>query len=85
MPSAVQIHDELVARNREQRKVILGEEPGADFCASPDRARGGAGEPSRDFDDVLEAIASYLRPDDVLLDVGGGAGRLGLALARCCS
>ena len=84
MPSAVQIHDELVARYRDQRRVILGEEPGVDFCASPERARGSAGEPYRDFDPILEAISSYLLPDDVLLDVGGGSGRLGLALARCC-
>jgi hypothetical protein len=82
--NAVQVHDELVARSREQRRAFVGEEPGADFCASPDRARGSAGDPKRDFDDILEAIASYLRPDDVLLDVGGGSGRLGLALARCC-
>jgi hypothetical protein len=85
MPSAVQIHDELVARNREQRLLTLGEEPGVDFCPSPDRARGSAGEPHRDFDPILEAIASYLGLGDVLLDVGGGAGRLGLALARCCN
>ena len=84
MPSAVQIYDELVARNRQQRERILREKPGVDFCPSPKTARGSAGEPHRDFDPIQEAIASYLLPDDVLLDVGGGSGRLGLALARCC-
>jgi hypothetical protein len=29
-------------------------------------------------------VASFLRPDDVLLDVGGGAGRLSLPLASRC-
>jgi len=41
MPSAIQIHDELVARYRDQRKALLDEEPGVDFCASPER-RGAA-------------------------------------------
>ena len=32
----------------------------------------------------LSAIAAYVEPDDVLLDVGGGAGRLSLPLASRC-
>ena len=32
----------------------------------------------------LEVIASYIRHDDVLLDVGGGAGRVSLPLALRC-
>ena len=35
-------------------------------------------DPDRD----LEVIASYLRPDDVFIDVGGGAGRVCLPLAQ---
>jgi SAM-dependent methyltransferase len=85
MPSAVQIHDELVARSREQRLLILGEEPGVDYWSRPDEGNRNAGDPHRELDPILEAIASYLRPDDVLLDVGGGAGRLALALARGCN
>jgi SAM-dependent methyltransferase len=84
MPSAVQNHDELVARSREQRLLILAEEPGVDYWSRPDEANRNAGDPHRQFDPIEEAISSYLRPDDVLLDVGGGAGRLALALARCC-
>lgn len=41
-------------------------------------------DPRRSLDAQLAAIAAYLRPDDVVLDVGGGAGRLGLALAGRC-
>ena len=38
-------------------------------------------DPHREWDQSLHAIAGYLRPSDVLLDVGGGAGRISLALA----
>lgn len=38
-------------------------------------------DPHRTWDKNLEAIAGYLRPEDVLLDVGGGAGRVSLPLA----
>ena len=38
-------------------------------------------DPRRPWGDNLTAIAGYLRPDDRLVDVGGGAGRVSLALA----
>jgi hypothetical protein len=41
-------------------------------------------DPQRPFDALLNTVASYLTPDDTLLDVGGGAGRLCLPLASCC-
>src|SRR5262249_42440042 len=41
-------------------------------------------DPGRDRTATLEALAAYLEPDDVLVDVGGGAGRLGLPLAARC-
>lgn len=40
-------------------------------------------DPSRPKDANLSALAAYLEPSDVLLDVGGGAGRVSLALADC--
>ncbi len=57
--------------------------PGADdrWSASATRFRL---DPRRERDPLLEALASYLEPSDVLLDVGGGAGRLGLPLAGLC-
>jgi 16S rRNA A1518/A1519 N6-dimethyltransferase RsmA/KsgA/DIM1 with predicted DNA glycosylase/AP lyase activity len=41
-------------------------------------------DPRRPLDANLEVIAAYVRPDDVLIDVGGGAGRLSLPLASRC-
>ena len=65
-----------------QRARILGNPP-ADRWSGP-RARGFRQDPRRSLDPNLAAIASYIQPDDVLVDVGGGAGRYGLPLALRC-
>lgn len=62
-----------------QRARVLGNPP-ADRWSGP-RARGFRQDPRRPLDPNLAAIAAYLSPDDVLVDVGGGAGRYGLPLA----
>lgn len=41
-------------------------------------------DPKRDLDPNLAALASYVEPADSVLDVGGGAGRIGLPLALRC-
>jgi SAM-dependent methyltransferase len=41
-------------------------------------------DPTRPLDPNLEAIASHIQPGDVVLDVGGGAGRVSLPLASRC-
>jgi len=41
-------------------------------------------DPRRDLDPNTRAIAEYLQPGDALVDVGGGAGRVCLPLARRC-
>ena len=41
-------------------------------------------DPHREPNRNLAIIASYLRPDDVVVDVGGGAGRVCLPLALRC-
>src|SRR3989475_327892 len=41
-------------------------------------------DPHRPLDANLTVLASYTRPEDVLLDVGGGAGRVALPLALRC-
>ena len=38
-------------------------------------------DPHREWDENLRALAGYLEPTDILLDVGGGAGRVSLPLA----
>jgi hypothetical protein len=41
-------------------------------------------DPKRELDPFLEKLASYLTPSDVLVDVGGGAGRNSLPMASRC-
>ena len=41
-------------------------------------------DPRRELDRNLDIIASYVKSDDVVVDVGGGAGRVGLPLALRC-
>lgn len=41
-------------------------------------------DPRRPLTPNLEAIAQYLQPGDVFVDVGGGAGRVGLPMALRC-
>jgi len=41
-------------------------------------------DPHRQLDANMEAIASYVQPEDTLVDVGGGAGRVCLPLALRC-
>lgn len=80
MPTAAEAHDRMVAAYDEQRARVLGHRPDADVWSGRTAARF-RDNPRRQLEPVLEKIASYLRPDDVLIDVGGGAGRLGLPLA----
>ena len=57
---------------------------------SPDDPWGGPvarrfrADPHRTLDANLAVLASYIRPEDVFLDVGGGAGRVALPLALRC-
>jgi len=66
-----------------QRDRLYGEQ-------LPDDAWGGETaqrfryDPHRTLDANLEAIVSYVRREDVLIDVGGGAGRVSLPLALRC-
>ena len=41
-------------------------------------------DPRRDLDANHRIVAEYIRPEDVVLDVGGGAGRVSLPLALRC-
>jgi hypothetical protein len=47
-------------------------------------AQGFRADPHRPLDPLLTAISSYVEATDVLVDVGGGAGRLSLPMASRC-
>jgi SAM-dependent methyltransferase len=68
-----------------QRTRFRGPQPEGDLFGglSPEHPLMVA-DPNRPLDQNLQVLAGYLRPDDVVIDVGGGAGRTGLALARLC-
>ena len=71
-------HDAVAA----QQSRIFGPEPPGD----PWGAEAGffRMDPNRDPEPNLQIISSHLRPEDVLVDVGGGAGRVCLPMARHC-
>jgi SAM-dependent methyltransferase len=68
-----------------QRTRLRGPQPPGDLFAglSPDHPLIKA-DPRRPHDQNLAAIAAYIEPDDVIVDVGGGAGRMSLPLALRC-
>lgn len=79
----VENYASLVRASEDQRGRLRGDRPGSDrWTALAQRFRE---DPRRSLDDNLSVIASFLEPTDVLLDVGGGAGRYSLPLARLCA
>jgi hypothetical protein len=68
-----------------QRTRLRGPQPPGDLFAGlrPDHPLIKA-DPRRPLDPNLEIIASYVEPDDVIVDAGGGAGRVLLPLALHC-
>ena len=72
----------MVAAAAEQRRRVRGSGGGFeqwDRAAARFRA-----DPRRPFSADLQAIAEYVQPGDVFLDVGGGAGRYALPMALRC-
>jgi cyclopropane fatty-acyl-phospholipid synthase-like methyltransferase len=80
MTTAAEVHDARVAAYNEQRERLLN--------ATGDRWSRAATrfhqDPRREPDATLRALLDEIRPDDSLLDVGGGAGRYALPLALHC-
>src|SRR5919109_4152144 len=81
--TAAQTYAALIDVVNAQRSRIHGQQPAADRFGGPVAQRFRA-DPHRDLDANLQVVASYVQPDDVFLDVGGGAGRVGLPLALRC-
>jgi CTP:molybdopterin cytidylyltransferase MocA len=69
-----------VRRNREQVDRLREAPDGADFYASVSSIF--RDDPDRTGDPVLDALRAHARSDDTWLDIGGGAGRYALPLAR---
>ena len=66
-----------------QNARFYGPATGGDVWAGP-AARQFRFDPHRAPDRNMALIASYVRPDDVFVDVGGGAGRVCLPLSLDC-
>jgi CTP:molybdopterin cytidylyltransferase MocA len=69
-----------VRRNREQVDRLREAPDGPDFYASVSSIF--RDDPDRVGDPVLDALRRHARPDDTWLDIGAGAGRYALPLAR---
>ena len=68
-----------------QRTRLRGPQPPGDlFAGVPADHPLLKSDPRRPLDPNLEMIAAYIAPDDVVIDVGGGAGRVSLPLALRC-
>ena len=81
--SAANMYGAMVNAVNAQRDRLRGPRAGEDYWRGP-VARSFRFDPLRNLDVNLAVIASYLEPGDVLLDIGGGAGRVSLPLARRC-
>src|SRR5712692_2364896 len=68
-----------------QRTRLRGPQPPGDlFAGLPADHPLMKADPRRALDPNLEAIASSIEPNDVIVDIGGGAGRVSLPLALRC-
>ena len=80
---AAEIYAAHVDAVSEQRTRLHGEQPAGDSWGGAMASRFRY-DPRRVLDANLEAIASYVQPEDVVIDVGGGAGRACLPMALRC-
>ena len=82
MPSAADEYAVLLDAVDEQQLRLFGPRP-ADIWTGQSAAQFRF-DPHRELDANLAAMASYIEPEDVLVDVGGGAGRISLPFALRC-
>ena len=81
--TAVETYAALIDAVSAQRRRIHGHQPLEDHFGGPVAQRFRY-DPHRSLDANLQVVASYVQPDDILVDVGGGAGRISLPLALRC-
>jgi len=81
--TAAHTYAALIDAMHAQQSRIHGQQPAEDRFGGPVAQRFRA-DPHRSLDANLQVVASYVQPDDVFIDVGGGAGRVGLPLALRC-
>lgn len=81
--SAIETHDRMAAAYNEQQARVYNQQLGEDTWtgALAERFRS---DPRRELDPTVSAIAERVRPDDVFVDAGGGAGRMSLPVALRC-
>ncbi len=82
MPSAAENYAAFQDAVQEQQLRLFGPMP-ADIWTGQSAAQFRF-DPRRELDSNLAAMASCIEPGDVVVDVGGGAGRLSLPLALRC-
>ena len=78
MPSATDHYAAMLDAVDEQQLRLFGPRP-ADIWTGQSAAQFRF-DPRRELDPNLAALASYVQPGDVVVDVGGGAGRVSLAV-----
>ena len=67
-----------------QRAKIHGGRAPSERWSDTGSARRLRSDPHRSPNANMEILAGFIEPTDILLDVGGGAGRIGLPLALRC-
>jgi ubiquinone/menaquinone biosynthesis C-methylase UbiE len=82
MATSFETHDAMVAAASEQRRVRRGS--GFGFAQWDRAAARFRADPRRELSADAAAIAAYVQPGDVFMDVGGGAGRYSLPIALKC-
>jgi hypothetical protein len=83
MASAAERHDQMAAAYNAQQARIYNQKQGEDTWTGA-LAQRFRDNPRRDLDPSVAAIAELMRPDDVFVDAGGGAGRVSLPVALRC-